>query len=479
MPQSSFPFRRSKLGILGLFIVALIASFTVPIEAYAGGGTPPGNGGGSPPGKGQPPPPPPPKPKPPPAVSINAGPDQTVNEGSRVTLRGSSNRAGASWSQTAGTTVTLSSTTSMTPSFTAPNLLSNQTLTFRLSYGSTRDTVSITVRADNDAPSASAGSDRTVSSGAAVTLSGSGSDPEGGSLSYAWTQTGGTPTVTISDAGQASASFTAPSVASNTALGFRLTVTDSGGRTATDSVVVTVRPSPLSAEAGAAQTVAPGASVTLSGSATGGSGAKTYAWTQTGGSPTVTINNAGQASASFTAPSVTGVARLVFKLTVTAGSETATDTVAVTVSVSAGPPRVTGVSLVSHPLSGDTYKQGETIRAQVWLSGLAVVTGSPQLALGVGTQTRTMSYVGLDRARVLEFEYPVQASDADADGVSIGSSALSLPTGASLADESGGTVGVSLSGHAISNASGHKVDGSQSAASPLPDLNACPADSGD
>ena len=237
---------------------------------------------------------------------------------------------------------------------------------------------------------------------------------------------------------------------------------------------MTVNPPPLSAEAGSDQTVASGASVTLSGSATGGVGTKTYAWTQTGGSPTVTLSNADQASTSFTAPTVAVTTELEFTLTVTAGSATATDTVSV--SVSAEPPRVTGVSLVSRPRSGDTYKSGETLRAQVWLSELAVVTGSPQLALEIGTQTRTMSYVGLDRTRVLEFAYTVQASDADADGVSIGSSALSLPTGTSLAGAEGGTVGVSLSGHAITNASGHKVDGSQSAVSPLPDLNACPAD---
>ena len=242
---------------------------------------------------------------------------------------------------------------------------------------------------------------------------------------------------------------------------------------ATDGSRKVGEPPPLVAEAGADQAVDSRASVTLSGSAAGGGiGAKSYAWAQTGGAPSVTLGNADQASASFTAPSVTVATELEFTLTVTVGSQTATDTVQVTVA--AEPPRVTGLSLVSRPRSGDTYKGGETIRAQVWLTGLAVVSGSPRLALGVGGEERTMSYVGLERTRVLEFEYAVQGTDADADGVSIGSTALSLPSGTTLAGEAGGTVGVSLSGHAIDDAPGHKVDGSQSAASPLPDLNACP-----
>lgn len=374
MPQSSSPFRRSKLGILGLFIVALIASFTVPIEAYAGGGTSPGNGGGSPPGKGQPPPPPPPKPKPPPAVSINAGPDQTVNEGSRVTLRGSSNRVGARWSQTAGTSVTLSSTTSMTPSFTAPNLLANQVLQFRLSYGGTSDTVAITVRADNDPPSASAGADRTAVEGTTVTLSGSGSDPEGGSLSYGWAQTGGSPTVTLSGSGGASASFMAPAVTADTALAFRLTVTDSGGRMATDTVSVTV-----------------------------------------------------------------------------------TNKV----------PRVASLSFTSRPASGGTYGLGERIRSRVAFDEIVSVSGSPTLALGIGSQTRSMTHIGLDRGRVLDFEYQVQASDLDANGVSIGTNALSVPTGASITSSGGDAAALGLSGHAITNDPARKVDGSQGSALPV------------
>ena len=72
-----------------------------------------------------------------------------------------------------------------------------------------------------------------------VTLNGSGSsDPDGDALTYAWSRVSGA-SVTLSGADAARATFTAP--AAPGALGFRLTVTDPGGLSDSDSVTVTVR----------------------------------------------------------------------------------------------------------------------------------------------------------------------------------------------------------------------------------------------
>jgi hypothetical protein len=90
-------------------------------------------------------------------------------------------------------------------------------------------------------PNAVAGASQTVVPGATVTLDGNQSnDPDGDTLSYAWTQTIG-PTVTLADPTAAVTTFAAPDVTSSTLLRFELTVTDPLGLTdsATTSVTVT------------------------------------------------------------------------------------------------------------------------------------------------------------------------------------------------------------------------------------------------
>jgi len=93
----------------------------------------------------------------------------------------------------------------------------------------------------NTPPTANAGPDQTVTSGVAVILPGSGSDADGTIASYSWTQTAG-PAVTLTGANSATASFTAPSVATATVFTFKLTVTDNMGAPGSDTVNVTVNP---------------------------------------------------------------------------------------------------------------------------------------------------------------------------------------------------------------------------------------------
>ena len=140
------------------------------------------------------------------APTAEAGTNQTVDEGDLVTLSGSgtdpeNDTLSYSWRQTSGKTVTLSSTGVAAPTFTAPNLGANEDLVFELTVSdgdlSGTDTVTITIEADNDAPTAEAGDNKTVAGEAAVALSGSGTDPENDTLSYSWRQTGGSPSVSL------------------------------------------------------------------------------------------------------------------------------------------------------------------------------------------------------------------------------------------------------------------------------------------
>jgi hypothetical protein len=109
-----------------------------------------------------------------------------------------------------------------------------------LSAWSASRTITI-AQAQNQAPTANAGADQTVNAGTAVTLRGSGSDPENGALSWQWRQASG-PAVTLSTPTSAQASFTAPVIATGTAsLVFELRATDAGGLTAADTVTVAVQ----------------------------------------------------------------------------------------------------------------------------------------------------------------------------------------------------------------------------------------------
>ncbi len=93
----------------------------------------------------------------------------------------------------------------------------------------------------NNAPNSIAGSNQTVNSGALVTLNGTQSnDPDGDALSYQWSQVSGQ-AVTLSGAASATATFTAPTVSSDTLLQFRLTVTDTAGLQSQATTSVTVR----------------------------------------------------------------------------------------------------------------------------------------------------------------------------------------------------------------------------------------------
>ena len=289
------------------------------------------------------------------APTADAGTNQTVAEAATVTLDGSGSddpenaALTYSWSQTSGTTVSLSSSTAQSPTFTAPTeLLSNASLVFSLKVSdgvntSTADTVTITVTAGvNDAPTADAGSDRTVAEGTAVTLDGSGSDdPENAALTYAWSQTSGT-TVSLSSSTAQSPTFTAPTeLLSNASLVFSLTVSDGVNTSTADTVTITVTAGvndAPTADAGSDATVAEGATVTLDGSGSDDpeNAALTYAWSQTSGT-TVSLSSSTAQSPTFTAPTeLLSNASLVFSLEVSDGVNTSTaDTVTITVTAGA------------------------------------------------------------------------------------------------------------------------------------------------
>jgi Calx-beta domain/K319L-like, PKD domain len=93
-------------------------------------------------------------------------------------------------------------------------------------------------------PTANAGPDQSVASGALVQLDGTASsDPEGQALTHSWSQLSG-PAVTLSDPTSATPTFTAPPGPAT--LSFQLEVCDPGALCDTDTVVITVNPPGIS-----------------------------------------------------------------------------------------------------------------------------------------------------------------------------------------------------------------------------------------
>ena len=263
----------------------------------------------------------------------NAGPDQTVNEGELVSLQGGGTAPQGvtltyQWTQVAGPDVTLSDSNSATPTFTAPQVNANVTLTFQLvvsyeNYTSDPDTVDVTIINVNHAPIALTGDDQTVDEGTLVTLHGESSyDPDGSEITYQWTQVRG-PTVTLSDSNSVTPTFTTPSVTSATLLEFELVVND--GELSSDPAVANVtvehvNHAPVADTTGSTQTVDEETQVTLDGSQSSDPDGDsiTYQWTQVSG-PTVTLSDLNSANPSFTAPQVTDTTYLEFKLVVNDG----------------------------------------------------------------------------------------------------------------------------------------------------------------
>jgi hypothetical protein len=291
-----------------------------------------------------------------------AGDDETTLENAAVALDGSSSAdagggsVGFAWVQVGGPAVTLAGANTATPSFTAPAIAevgASETLSFTLTVTdadglTSTDTVLVQVddiAVGNDAPTAEAGDDQRLNEGATATLAGTGTDPEAGTLSFAWTQTGGAP-VTLAGANTATPSFTVPLYddgAAPEALVFTLTVTDDVGRTAVDTVRIAPN-NAATANAGPDADANESSLVQLDGRASADPDGliTSHAWTQVSG-PAVTLNDADSATASFVAPDVPpGGATLVFRLTVRddgpAGGLETSDEVTITVRNVNSPP---------------------------------------------------------------------------------------------------------------------------------------------
>jgi hypothetical protein len=365
--------------------------------------------------------------------TAEAGSDFSVDEGTAgVQLQGSGSDPDGTissykWEQVVSgsePTVTLTDENTATAKFDAPSVSANTELTFKLTVtdndGATAiDSVKVTVNNANQPPTANAGSDQTVNERDSVSLDGSGStDPDGDTLTYAWTQTAGA-SVTLSGSDSATPSFTAPDVsADGETLTFELTVDDGNGHTATDTVNiniqnVVVNQPPVASLSANPSAIEEGSTSTLDASAsTDDAGIVQYTFEQVGGTAgTITVDSTDLSKATFKAPSLSADETATIKLTVK-DAQDATDSTTVVIAVKNAAAHATTLTL-------------NVITSTLWGNDVTV-TGklADNAASGAGVGSATISFDGTGATNL----QPV-TTNADGTFTAKGKSPTSVATG--------------------------------------------------
>ena len=324
------------------------------------------------------------------APTANAGSDKVIVQPTNTTtLTGSGTDTDGTitaylWTKISGQG-TITSTSSATTTITGLSSIGSSTFQLQVTDNSgatALDTVLVTVNAaGNASPTANAGIDQTITLPTSqVTLSGSGTDADGTIASYAWTKLSGSGTITT----PSSASTTVTGLTAGTST-FQLTVTDNGGATGTDTVVITTNALantlPIANAGTDISITLPTSSVTLSGSGTDTDGTiASYAWTKLSGSGTIT-------SPSSASTTITGLTAgtSVYRLTVIDNSGgTAADDVNIVVAAAPNiPPVVTpgvnqSITLPTNSitLAGSATDSDGTIASHTWtkVSGSGTIT---------------------------------------------------------------------------------------------------------
>ncbi len=229
----------------------------------------------------------------------------------------------------------------------------------------------------NVAPTANAGPDQSITLPTnTTTLTGSGTDPDGTIVSYQWTKI----------AGPTAGTITTPAVATTTLTGlvqgsyqFELKVTDNGGDTGKDTVMITVLPDPNippTADAGPDQAITlPTNNVTLNGSGNDPDGTiVAYQWTKIAGPATGTITTPAAATTTVTSLSIVGTYSFELKVTDNNGAS-GKDTVQIIVNPSpaniaptanAGPDQIITLPTNNTTLAGSGNDPDGTIISYQW-----------------------------------------------------------------------------------------------------------------
>ena len=113
------------------------------------------------------------------------------------------------------------------------------------------------------------------------------------------------------------------------------------------------------------------------------------------------------------------------------------------------------------------FGRGDTITLQLFLTEDVTVTGAPRLALRIGAETRFATLREQVAGLLLLFEYVVDESDRDDDGISIAGDAVDL-NGGTIRDNAGNDANLDLGYHAFDDDPRYKVNGGLTPVPALP-----------
>ena len=279
--------------------------------------------------------------------SINAGPDQTVQGGQVVSLTGTATDVDGdpltySWSHDSALAIEFANSTAPSTTFTAPQVSSNTTfiLTLTVDDGTqtASDSMSITTVETPESPRDIGEITLNSTTPGIIEASWEAPDEEPVNYHVSWAKVGESYLTWTDSAGNAFPTDPSRTIADleegeTYKVKVRARYDGSAGDWSGEITITVARSAnnPPTADAGTAQAVQGGDTVTLSGTASDQDGDQlTYSWSHDSALD-ISLANADSLSPAFTAPQVSANTTVTFTLTADDGTDTHSDTVTVTI----------------------------------------------------------------------------------------------------------------------------------------------------
>ena len=172
------------------------------------------------------------------------------------------------------------------------------------------------------------------------------------------------------------------------------------------------------------------------------------------------IPSSGPGTAAHTFAVLTNGTQYTFRIRAVDAANTGPESAEVTATPSAADttaPTISGVVITSNAGNDNTYKAGDAIKATVTFNEPIAVTGTPVLAIKVGTAEKSADCIHGDPTTTLVCTYTVVTGDEDTDSIEIEANKLSLNGGA-IKDLAATPNNANLSHEAVQTQPAHKVD---------------------